>query len=218
MKHNLLKSIFAAGLIALLGACGSEQATDFITANNPPPKSAKHKKGDVPRDKNGRPYQYVLLGQPVPDFAVVTPDGETITQDALKGKWTILYIWGLWCPDCIVDGPLVAELATALEADPELGFMTIHSPPSATRVGEAFGRFGSIDNYFKVKGYTYPYTLDKDASAKSGFQLPWVPSYLLVDPEGYVRGYRSDLTLAGDTPIQSFIGDAKRVMASENAS
>ena len=215
MNFHWVKAGLALCLLGLVAACGEQQATHFITSNEAPPHTARQKDGDVPRDRNGRPFQYPLLGLSVPDFTVVTPEGETVTQDAQKGQWTILYIWGLWCPDCIVDGPLVAELGKALADDPDLAFMTIHSPPSEKRRDEAFGRFGSIENYFRAKGYTYPYPylIDADASAKSGFRLPWVPSYLVVDPDGIVRGYRSDLTLAGKTPVQSFISDAKQVIA-----
>lgn len=199
--------VLAACLI--MSSCSGEKANGFITENA---DIEVAEKGDVPRDDTGRPFHYKLLGQPVPEFEVTLPSGEVVTREALLGQWTVVEFWGLWCPDCIVDGPNVQKLADAIEEDPDLSLLTIHAPPSAQRADEAYGKYGSVGAYFEAQGFDYIYALDPDASAKSAFQLSWVPTFLLVDPEGVVRGFQSDLGYGSEAPVQAFLDDVKRVI------
>lgn len=210
---SLVCGIILATLLGL-GACTATEPAPpgFITENRPAPKGAQIKEGDVPRTDYGRPYQYNLLGRKLPEFKVTSPTGEELTQNDLSGNWLILDVWGVWCPDCQADGPYVQKLADEISKRESLDFMSMHSPPSAERADQAFGKYGSVDAYFEAKGYDYPYVIDADASAKSALDLPWVPSYLLVDPEGVIRGYRSDLSVGGDNVVADFIADAERVM------
>lgn len=216
MSVRTLAAGFSAALLSvLLVSCspgGEQKANGFITENRPAPKSAKQKEGDVPRDDHGRPFQYRMLGETLPDFDVVQPDGSHVTRDDLLGHWTVLEVWGIWCPDCVTDGPNVQRLAEVLADEPEIGFLTVHSPPSAKRKDEAFGKYASVAAYFDAHGYDYPYALDEEATFKSELHLPWVPSFLLIDPDGVIRGYRSELSAAGDGAVEDFVKDVKTVM------
>ncbi|MAI89973.1 TlpA disulfide reductase family protein [Ponticaulis sp.] len=211
---SFLRSGLLAGLCLMAAACSSgDEATGFITENLPPPASAETAEGDVPRDENGRPYQYRLLGERVPAFSVTAADGSTITQDDLAGQWTIVDFWGLWCPDCIVDAPYVEELAETLETVPDIHLLSIHSPPNARRIADAFGRYENLEDYTAQTGYGSHSAIDADASAKEVFDLPWVPIYLVVDPEGTIQAFRTDISEGGDDPVAGFIADVRSVMA-----
>lgn len=214
MKSARFVSGLAFAFFALMvTACSDgKKANGFITENLPPPASAKQKGGDVPRDDYGRPYQYKMLGEMLPEFTAYYPDGTELTRDDILGTWTILEVWGIWCPDCVVDGPNVQALSERVEKIDSLNFITVHSPPSAARVDEAFGKYGSVDAYFEAKGLSYPYAIDRDASFKSSLSLPWVPSFLLIDPDGRIRGYRSELSAAGSGAVDGFINDVEAVM------
>jgi peroxiredoxin len=204
-------AIFAVVLFALSACSSGEKATGFITENAPAPASAKQKDGDVPRDSYGRPFQYTLLGQRIPEFELPLLNGGTVSSADLAGSWTVVEIWGLWCPDCVVDGPNVQRLVAELEKDPEIGFLSIHSPPSASRRDEAFGKYASLDAYFKATGGGYPVAVDADGAVKDKFSLPWVPMYMLVDPDRVIRGFRTEFSAAGENPVETFLSDIRAV-------
>lgn len=180
-------------------------ATGFITANPEPPPGARVDDKGIARDAAGRPYGYALLGQPFPELDLPLHGGGRFTTADLIGKWTVIDIWGVWCPDCVADGPYVAALATAIAQDPDLGFISIHTPPSPARAADAFGKFGSLDAYFTAKGFSYLTAIDADGATLEPLKVTWRPSYLVVGPDGTVRGYRSDFSAAEGEPVKDFV-------------
>lgn len=208
---SILASLALGLILAACGAREPESATGFITENTAPPASATDSRGDgVLRDEYGRPFGYALLGEPLPAFTAPMLDGGTFDSTALPG-WSILYVWGVWCGDCRADAPHVAELAAAVAGDPGLDLWSIHTPASAARADEAYGRFGSIEAYFEAEAMSYPTAIDHDASIREALQIAWTPSYLLVDPQGVVRGFRSDLSAAGDDAVADFLAGVAEV-------
>ncbi|MCI4645474.1 MAG: TlpA family protein disulfide reductase [Hyphomonadaceae bacterium] len=216
-------TLLAAALFALSACAGGEDghggssapdaATGFITENSIAPESATNTHGDdVLLDDDGRPYGYGLLGARLPDFTAPMVSGGEWSPRRID-SWTIVYVWGLWCDDCIADAPHAAELAALAKAEPGLDFISIHTPPNARRADEAFGRYDSVEAYFEAVGYSYPTVLDIDASLSEMLQIAWTPTYLLVSPDGVVRGFRTDLSVAGDTPVDDFMANVRKVQA-----
>ncbi|MEQ9506231.1 MAG: TlpA disulfide reductase family protein [Hyphomonas sp.] len=219
---------FGLAAFALVSACGlpefSEQAPDseveqsveavsFLSANTPPPEGAADTEGDgILRDADGRPFSYGLLEQTLPAFTAPMADGSEFDSTRLT-RWTVIAIWGTWCHDSQADGPYTAALERAVAQDPDLDFVSIHLPPSAEDAtpDEMFGDYGSLEAYFESAGYTLPTVLDRDGSLRELLQVRWTPSYLLVSPDRVVRGFRTDLSVAGDQPVKSFIQDIARV-------
>jgi len=187
-------------------------ATGFIT-ENPLPLAED---GSLRRDDYGRPYEYAFLGEKLPHFTGTMLDGSTFDSDNLT-NWTVIDVWGLWCGDCLADAPYVAALSTAIEQDPDLDFLSIHVPASAARTSpeELYKKYGSIDAYFEEKGYSYPVVLDPDTSLRSALKIGWTPSYLLVSPDGVVKGYRSEFAAAKGEPVKDFLKDIARVKAEQ---
>lgn len=190
------------------------KAQGFITQNTAPPTGAADSRGDgVYRDSYGRPFQYALLGQKLPEFTAPTSDGGTFSSSDIT-RWTVIDVWGSWCADCLADGPYVDALARAIAQDPDLDFVSIHVPANANRATpeELYGKYGSLEAYFESVGYTLPpVVLDTDASLRELLQISWTPSYLLVSPDGVVRGFRTDLRVIEDQPVKTFIQDISEV-------
>ena len=187
-------------------------ATGFITAN-PLPLADD---GSLRRDDYGRPYEYALLGEQLPHITGTMLDGSTFDSSELT-NWTVIDVWGLWCSDCLADGPYVAALSRAINQDPDLDFLSIHVPASAARTTpeEVYKKYGSVDAYFAEKGYSYPVVIDTDTSLRSALKIGWTPSYLLVSPDGVVKGYRSEFSAAGGEPVKDFLKDIARVKAEQ---
>ncbi|MEO0816360.1 MAG: TlpA disulfide reductase family protein [Pseudomonadota bacterium] len=218
-----MRLAFAALATLMLAACGTASddshgistdpnaATVFFTENTTPPETARDIRGDgVLRDADERPYGYAFLGKPLPDFNAPRVNGPDWSPRQIE-TWTIIDVWGIWCGDCMADAPYAAALSRAVEQDPDLDFLSIHTPPSPRRADEAFGDYGSVEAYFAEAGYSYPTVLDLDASVRETMQIAWTPTYLLVSPDGIVRGFRTDLSVAGGEPVKDFLQDVARV-------
>lgn len=218
--------IFLFSFLFVLAACGASPsddshgvstdpnaATGFFTENTTPPETARDIRGDgVLRDADERPYGYAFLGQPLPDFTAPRVNGPDWSPRQIE-TWTIIDVWGIWCSDCMADAPYAAALSRAVEQDPDLDFISIHTPSSPRRADEAFGDYGSVEAYFAEAGYSYPTILDIDARVRETLQIAWTPTYLLVSPDGIVRGFRTDLSVAGGEPVKDFLQDVARVKA-----
>lgn len=219
-----MRQLLLAASLALLAACsGSEDtttraddgetATGFITENTAPPASARDIRGDgVMRDANERPFGYALLGERLPELPGPLAGGAT-PQDRQIDAWTIVYVWGMWCSDCMADAPYVEALYRAVEEDATLDFLSVHVPPSATRLDEAYGRFGSVEGYFESEGYSYPVIVDEDAALRETLRIAWTPTYLLVSPDRTIRAFRTDLSVLDGAPVKDFLADIAEVRA-----
>ncbi|MEQ9314596.1 MAG: TlpA disulfide reductase family protein, partial [Henriciella sp.] len=155
--------LIASTALLLLAACGSgtetpsdQDATGFIVPGASVPASAETRDDGVPRDDYGRPFTYEFLGKSLPAFSGTMVSGEDFSSADLEGQWTVIDVWGLWCGDCMADAPYVAALASAIAQDPDLRFMSIHTPPNANRLDDAYGKYESVQAYFDEKGYSYP--------------------------------------------------------------
>ncbi|CUB06729.1 MULTISPECIES: DsbE family thiol:disulfide interchange protein [Marinomonas] len=62
---------------------------------------------------NPKELPSALIGKPVPQFELpwLEKPGQTLTQEALKGKVSLLNIWATWCPSCRTEHPFLMELA-----------------------------------------------------------------------------------------------------------
>lgn len=194
-------------------AAAAPKAQGFVTRNTAPPEGAADTRGDgVFRDADGRPFQYALLGEALPRFTAPTADGGTFTSADIN-RWTVIDVWGAWCGDCVRDAPYADALRRAIAQDPDLDFLSIHVPASRARATpeEMFGKYGSLEAYFDAMGFTLPTALDTDGSLRETLKISWTPTYLLVSPDGVVRGFRSDLSVDADQPVKTFLQDVAEV-------
>lgn len=165
----------------------------------------------VVRDEKRRPYSYELLGKPLPSFSATLADGSPVTEEVFRGKWTIVDVWGIWCGDCRRDAPLVKALAEKADADPQIEFISLHTPPSAARVKDAYGAYGSVQAYFEKEGGGYKTIVDADASLREAFKIVWTPSYLLIGPDLTVQAFRTDLSVGSSEGLDKVIAQAKEI-------
>ncbi len=200
----------AAQASAPAAAAPHPLADRWLTAETAAPLTAD---GVVERDAGKRPVGYELIGRTVPDFTAPLVGGGETNAEALRGKWTVVDVWGIWCGDCRRDTPLVQELARAIDADPQVEFLSIHTPPNATRAAEAYGQFGSVEAYFAAEGVSYPTAIDADASLRGALKVRWTPSYLLVGPDLKVHAFRTDLSVGGEGNAEAALADVRALIA-----
>jgi thiol-disulfide isomerase/thioredoxin len=152
-----------------------------------------------------RPRSYALLGEPAPDFWFPNPFGGMRQLSDYRGQVLILYFWGLWCPDCLLDGPNVARLAEDAAETPGVSFLGIHTRGR-------YGRWGSIEAYFAERGYGFPVVIDEGREfARDVYRIEWYPSFLAIDGAGIIRAWRTDL--ASPEGAAQFLAQARALRA-----
>lgn len=201
---------FAANLalIALvatsLSACQREQAdaplTPAVANDAPTPPASASIEGW--RTEEG---SFPLLGQTAPAFTAPLNEGGEVTQEALRGRWTILAFWGLWSDDSLADARYIAALVSAAGQDPDLDVLTIHTPPGPGRGAEALGAFLSLDTWFADQGPPWATAMDSDGAIAAAYGVTDAPVYLLVGPDLTIEGWREDLSATPDDGIKSVI-------------
>lgn len=182
----------------------------WLTAETLLPLDAE---GNVVRDVDRRPYSYALIGQEIPEFALQTPGGGSVAKEDLRGKWTVVDFWGVWCGDCRRDHPFVSDLAARLDADPALDFLAIHTPASRARAAESYGQYGSVEAFFAAEGGGFQTAVDPDAGIREAFQISWTPSYLLVGPDLKVVAFRTDLSTGGEASVDRAVEELQGLQA-----
>ncbi len=209
--------IFSVFIIALgFAACAQaddqnktsgDDATSYYRPGDVAPESADLSRGDVPRDSYGRPYTYEGLGEKLPIFSGELVNGGTFSSLDLEGRWTVIEVWGIWCHDSRNDAPYAAALSTALSQDPDVDFMSVHTPPNVEHADKALRGYESVAAWFEEKGWTFPTVIDEDASFRTALRIRWTPTYLVIAPDRTVQGFRTGLADAGELAVKDFVQD-----------
>lgn len=212
MLRATLALFTALGLAAFAFAdspvsVGEDDATGFYRPGVTIPDTADLSRGDVPRDSYGRPYTYEGLGEKLPDFIGETTEETTFSSRTLEGRWTVIEVWGIWCHDSRRDAEYAAALSRALAQDPDVDFMSIHTPPNATHADRALRKYSSVSDWFEEKGWSFLTVVDHDASLRETLKIRWTPTYLLIAPDLTVQGFRTGLADAGDDAVKRFVRD-----------
>ncbi|SFU33088.1 cytochrome c biogenesis protein CcmG, thiol:disulfide interchange protein DsbE [Methylobacterium sp. 174MFSha1.1] len=124
----------------------------------------------------------VLIGRPVPDFALPPVPGLTRQDGAavpglsaadLKGKVTVLNVWASWCAPCQVEHPMLVRLSR--DGVNLVGIDYKDQPENGRRF---LGRHG---NPFRAVG--------ADEAGRVGIDLGvyGVPETFVIGPDGRIR-------------------------------
>jgi peroxiredoxin len=125
-------------------------------------------------------YGYIVkLGQTIPDFEIVLPDGTTTNTKALRGKVVMLQFTASWCSVCRKEMPHIEkEIWEKYKSNPDFSLFGIDLKESNEKV---------ID-FQKQMGITYPLALDLDGQIFYGFaaQDAGVTRNVIVDKTGKI--------------------------------
>lgn len=118
----------------------------------------------------------LVKGQPVPNVAGTTLDGQPFDLASLRGHPVVINFWGPSCVPCRTEFPLLAEKARLHAADGLVivGVLT-DDPPDGAR---AFaGQYGA----------TWPTVIDPGAAIKAAYHVIGRPQSYFVDRAGNLR-------------------------------
>ena len=125
---------------------------------------------------------------PLPDFAVVSVMGGTVTRDDLLGTPTMMVFWNSWCPNCTAMMPTVQALYN--EFGDQVRFMAINVREDQRTDGDREVAFRNASAYLNEHGFNFPVYFDWDLEAYNALQAPAVPTTVWLDATGYAVRWR----------------------------
>lgn len=118
-------------------------------------------------------------GTTAPDFTIATPDGKTISLSDFKGKYVVLDFWATWCPDCRADVPRLKEIHKAFASN-KVAFFSVSFDTDKDK----------WTSYIRDNGMNWAHGSElkkwKETTVSSLYQVKWIPSVYLIDPDGKV--------------------------------
>jgi cytochrome c biogenesis protein CcmG/thiol:disulfide interchange protein DsbE len=117
-----------------------------------------------------------LVGDPAPEIALETLDGDPVTLSALRGRPVLVNFWATWCLPCRDEFPLLAS-AYAEHADEGLEILGVVHDDTAEGA-RAFAR---------DMGATWPLLLDSDDVAWADYLGVAMPTSFFIDADGVVQ-------------------------------
>ena len=119
------------------------------------------------------------LGLKLPDFELLSMDGELIDNNHLNGKITVINFWFAACPPCIAEIPGLSEVAKKYEGQ------------NISFIAASTDSYEELERFIKKKG-SFGFTLAPNASdlffktfnIQSGF-----PTTIIVDQEGVIQHF-----------------------------
>jgi cytochrome c biogenesis protein CcmG/thiol:disulfide interchange protein DsbE len=117
----------------------------------------------------------VGVGARMPDFTLITFDGETIASRDLEGKVLLVNFWASWCIPCEQEAAEL-EQASQLYSDDEVVFLGVDYVDTETEARAYLARFG----------ITYPNGPDLGTRISQAFRIRGVPESYVVAPDGTI--------------------------------
>lgn len=121
----------------------------------------------------------VEVGEPAPDFAILTISGEVVRLSDFRGKTVVLNFWASWCPPCRAEMPDFQEL---FEQRGDAGDFAILAVDKLVEDTEDSVR-GFVDEF----GLTFAVGFDATDEIFQHYGVRGLPSTFFIDRDGIVR-------------------------------
>jgi len=125
--------------------------------------------------RDPRAIQSTLPGQPAPEFALVSLDGDSVSLASLRGEVVLLNFWATWCLPCIQEHPVLVEAER--EYGPQglriVGVLYDDSPENARR-------------WMESRGGEWVNLLDPGSRTAIDYGLHGVPETVFIARDGRV--------------------------------
>lgn len=171
-----LPLLLTCAVALVLAGCDRETADEAQQQENSaaenPAEGAEQLTGKVDR---------AFAGQEIPDFTVTDPAGKTLALRSTAGKPVLVNLWATWCAPCVVEMPMLDELAGELAGS--VAVLTISEDMvGADKVAPFFAqkKFANLPQWMDAKndlafayggGAALPLTVLYDAQGKEVWRI-----------------------------------------------
>jgi peroxiredoxin len=117
-----------------------------------------------------------LTGQPAPDFALKSSNGENLRLSEYRGDVVMVNFWATWCGPCRQEMPLLDEMFSKYE---RVGFSLL-----GVNIDENSSK---AMNMVSELGVSFPVLFDTRKEVSKLYEVDAMPVTVLIDREGTVR-------------------------------
>jgi thiol-disulfide isomerase/thioredoxin len=115
---------------------------------------------------------------PAPNIVFVDAQGAMHHLADLRGHGVVVNLWATWCAPCVAEMPSLAALSKAVAPH-----NVVVLPLSSDHGGAA-----AVTAFFQQHGITgLPVLLDPDGDAERAFDVPGIPTSVIIDKSGMVQ-------------------------------
>ena len=120
-------------------------------------------------------------GKPLPEITLPNPLGTEVPVSSLKGKVVLVDFWASWCRPCRMNNPKLVDVYERLK---DKGFEIY-----AVSIDENKGAWMAAVAEDKMFWTNVVDTRGWRSTVLSSFNVEAIPSNLLIDKKGMIRGY-----------------------------
>jgi peroxiredoxin len=166
---------FVKSLIISIVFTGFMLVDNGWAQQNPAKREQNKKESTVKTSKRSDRPAPNILGR-APDFELQDIHQDIVTLNSYKNKQPlVLFFWTTWCPFCQNELKVLNDRYAGLSED---GLEVL-----AINVGETPDK---VQNFIQGYNLAYRVPLDKDSSVARSYAVSGVPTYVLVDLEGFI--------------------------------
>jgi cytochrome c biogenesis protein CcmG, thiol:disulfide interchange protein DsbE len=130
---------------------------------------------------------HAMVGKPSPALSLpALSTGPSLDLAALKGKVVVLDFWAPWCGPCKHEMPVLNKLAQKHAGNVVVVGVLVDPDLDGARA------------VLKQLAITYPQVEDDRRAAASAFSVHALPTLVIIDRNGTVRGYRTGFSSEED--------------------
>jgi thiol-disulfide isomerase/thioredoxin len=112
----------------------------------------------------------------LPDLALTTVQGESVSLESFKGEWVVVDFWATWCKPCVTTMP-------ELDAWSKTGDVRV----VGIAIDEGKDHEKKVQKFLEEHPVGYPIALDvADKPVWQSYKVKILPTLLLIDPSGQI--------------------------------
>lgn len=122
-------------------------------------------------------FTFAKGAQLAPDFKLVNLKKNTVVLSSYRRlqQPVLLIFWTTWCPYC---------RDQLMEINDKYAELTKNNLVLlAINIGEPIGK---VEKFVSLRNFSYEFLLDQDTSVARSFDIKGVPTYILIDRDGYI--------------------------------
>ena len=129
----------------------------------------------------------MAVGEPVPDLVLPRLDGDSTSLADYRGKVLLVNLWATWCAPCVREMPSLQAVYEEYRDD-GLEILAVSLDEDPGERAEDGSIDGIVSRFVEELGLTFPVAVDPSGQAEEVLGTSYLPTTVLVDRRGRIRG------------------------------